>query len=53
VIDDVVASVDTARSTVEALIDEVSGLGAPLHVHLHDGHPLHPGLSDCPIIAAS
>jgi len=24
----------------------VSGLGAPLHVHLHDGHPLHPGLSD-------
>jgi hypothetical protein len=36
----------TALPAVLELIRAIGPLGKPLHVHLHDGHPLVPGLSD-------
>lgn len=46
IVDDVVAACAAALPTVLDLIDRLAALGGPLHHHLHDGHPLHPGLAD-------
>jgi hypothetical protein len=38
-----------ARSSVDVVLEMIESTGAvgkPLHFHLHDGHPLIPGLSD-------
>ena len=43
---DVQAAVDSALPAVVELTSVVSRVGAPLHLHLHDGHPLIPGVSD-------
>jgi sugar phosphate isomerase/epimerase len=40
------AAVATALPAVLELTRSLGRLGKPLHVHLHDGHPLIPGLSD-------
>ena len=43
---DVQAAVASALPAVLGLIRSLGRLGKPFHVHLHDGHPLIPGLSD-------
>jgi len=45
-VDDVQAAVRSALGTVLDLIRGLALLGGPLHFHLHDGHPLRPGLAD-------
>jgi hypothetical protein len=39
-------AVDGARRDVVDLIRSIGSLGKHVHFHLHDGHPLIPGLSD-------
>jgi len=39
-IDDILTSVSSAPETVLRVIREIGGLGKPLHLHLHDAHPL-------------
>jgi hypothetical protein len=43
---DVVTAVASAQSVVLDLVDALGRSGRPLHLHLHDGHPLFPGLED-------
>jgi hypothetical protein len=43
---DVQAAVASALPAVLWLIRSLGRLGKPFHLHLHDGHPLIPGLSD-------
>ena len=43
---DVQDAVDGARRDVIDLIRSIGALGKHVHFHLHDGHPLIPGLSD-------
>lgn len=43
---DVQDAVDDARRDVIELIRSIGALGKHLHFHLHDGHPLIPGLKD-------
>lgn len=45
-VDEVVAAVAVGRSAVTGLIEAVGSQTNPVHFHLHDGHPLVPGLSD-------
>jgi hypothetical protein len=45
-IDDVQSAVRTALPTVLEVTRAVGQTSKPLHFHLHDGHPLIPGLSD-------
>lgn len=45
-IDDLQDASATALPTVLALTRDLSRAGKPLHLHLHDGHPLIAGLSD-------
>jgi hypothetical protein len=45
-IDDVQSAVGTALPTVLEVTRALGRIGKPLHFHLHDGHPLIPGLSD-------
>lgn len=45
-IDDVQSAVGTALPTVLEMIRALGRIDKPLHFHLHDGHPLIPGLSD-------
>jgi hypothetical protein len=45
-IDEVQSAVRTALPTVLEMIRALGRIGKPLHFHLHDGHPLIPGLSD-------
>ena len=44
--DDVQAAVGGALGDVQDVIRSVGRLGKPVHFHLHDGHPLVPGLAD-------
>jgi len=44
--DDVQAAVASALPAVLELTRSLGRVGKPFHVHLHDGHPLIPGLSD-------
>jgi hypothetical protein len=43
---DVQAAVASALPAVLGLIRSLGQVGKPFHVHLHDGHPLVPGLPD-------
>jgi hypothetical protein len=43
---DVQAAVASALPAVLGLLQSLGRVGKPFHVHLHDGHPLIPGLSD-------
>jgi hypothetical protein len=43
---DVQAAVASALPAVLELTRSLGRVGKPIHVHLHDGHPLIPGLSD-------
>lgn len=43
---DVQSAVGTALPAVLAVTDALGQIGKPLHFHLHDGHPLIPGLPD-------
>jgi hypothetical protein len=43
---DVEAAVASALSAVLGLLRSLGEVGKPIHLHLHDGHPLIPGLSD-------
>jgi hypothetical protein len=43
---DVQAAAASALPAVLGLIGSLGRVGKPFHVHLHDGHPLVPGLSD-------
>jgi hypothetical protein len=43
---DVQAAVASALPAVLFLIRSLGKVGKPFHLHLHDGHPLIPGLSD-------
>ena len=45
-VDEVDAAVAVGRSAVTTLIEAIGGQTNPVHFHLHDGHPLVPGLSD-------
>ncbi len=45
-VDAVVAAVDAGLPAVTALTQALGGQPNPVHFHLHDGHPLVPGLSD-------
>jgi len=45
-VDDLQKAVATALPTVLTLTRTLSRAGKPVHFHLHDGHPLLPGLSD-------
>ena len=45
-VDDVQAAVGTALPAVLDVTRSLGRLGKPVHFHLHDGHPLVPGLSD-------
>ncbi|PZS21654.1 MAG: hypothetical protein DLM60_05990 [Pseudonocardiales bacterium] len=45
-IEDVQAAVDSALPAVLELTRTLGGFGKTVHFHLHDGHPLIPGLSD-------
>lgn len=45
-VDDVRDAVATALPTVLELTRSLRRIGKPVHFHLHDGHPLIPGLSD-------
>ncbi|MCK5229339.1 MAG: hypothetical protein KAR13_03685 [Desulfobulbaceae bacterium] len=40
IIEDVEKATQSALPLVLAVIQEITGLGKPLHFHLHDGHPL-------------
>jgi hypothetical protein len=44
--DDVQAAVASALPAVLELTRSLGRVGKPFHVHLHDGHPIIPGLSD-------
>ena len=44
--DDVVAATTAGRAAVAEVVAAVAEQGNPVHYHLHDGHPLFPGLSD-------
>ena len=46
VVDQVQAATGTALPAVLRLIETIGAIGKPVHFHLHDGHPLVPGLSD-------
>ena len=46
VIEEVVAVTGTALPAVLRLTETIGAMGKPVHFHLHDGHPLVPGLSD-------
>jgi hypothetical protein len=43
---DVQAAVDLALPAVLEMTAAVGAIGKPVHFHLHDGHPIIPGLSD-------
>jgi hypothetical protein len=43
---DVQAAVDLALPAVLEMTRAVGAVGKPVHFHLHDGHPIIPGLSD-------
>jgi hypothetical protein len=43
---DVQAAVASGLPAVLGLIRSLDRVGGPIHLHLHDGHPLIPGLSD-------
>ncbi|MBJ7598145.1 hypothetical protein [Candidatus Nephthysia bennettiae] len=43
---DVQAAVGQALPAVLEMTRAVGGIGKPVHFHLHDGHPIIPGLSD-------
>ena len=45
-VDDVQSAVGTSLPTVLEVTRALGRIGKPLHFHLHDGHPLIPGLSD-------
>jgi hypothetical protein len=45
-VDEVQSATASALPTVLELIRTLGRTGKPLHFHLHDGHPLIPGLSD-------
>ncbi|HEX6254175.1 MAG TPA: hypothetical protein VFZ70_00040 [Euzebyales bacterium] len=45
-IDVVQSTVDAALPTVLGMVRGLARTGTPLHLHLHDGHPLIPGVSD-------
>ncbi len=45
-IDEVQSAVGTALPIVLEVTRALGQIGKPLHFHLHDGHPLIPGLSD-------
>ena len=45
-VDEVQSATESALPTVLELIRTLGRTGKPLHFHLHDGHPLIPGLSD-------
>jgi hypothetical protein len=45
-VDDVQAAVESGLDVVVDLIRALAGQAKPVHFHLHDGHPLVPGLSD-------
>jgi hypothetical protein len=45
-VEDVRAAVAEAAPAVTGLIRDVAAQGAPVHFHLHDGHPLVDGLAD-------
>ena len=45
-IDDVQSAVGTSLPTVLEVTQTLGRIGKPVHFHLHDGHPLIPGLSD-------
>jgi sugar phosphate isomerase/epimerase len=45
-VDDVQAAVGAGLPAVLMLTAALADLGLPTHYHLHDGHPLIPGLSD-------
>jgi hypothetical protein len=40
------AAVGSAPPAVLGLVRSLGRVGGPIHLHLHDGHPLIPGLSD-------
>ncbi len=46
VIDPIVAATSSALPAVTDLIDALGAIEKPVHVHLHDGHPLTSGLAD-------
>jgi hypothetical protein len=46
VIGEVQAATRTALPAVLRLTETIGAVGKPVHFHLHDGHPLVPGLSD-------
>jgi len=46
VVDQVQAATRTALPAVLGLTETIGAIGKPVHFHLHDGHPLVPGLSD-------
>lgn len=46
VVDEVLAAARTALPAVLRLTETIGEIGKPVHFHLHDGHPLVPGLSD-------
>jgi hypothetical protein len=46
VVDEVQAATRTALPAVLRLTETIGEIGKPVHFHLHDGHPLVPGLSD-------
>jgi hypothetical protein len=45
-VDDVQAAVASGLEKVDELISALASQAKPVHFHLHDGHPLVPGLSD-------
>ena len=45
-VDEVQAAVGRALPAVLDLVRSLGQVGKPLHFHLHDGHPLVPGLAD-------
>jgi len=45
-VSDVEAAARSAVDVVLEMIESIGRVGKPVHFHLHDGHPLIPGLSD-------
>jgi hypothetical protein len=45
-VSDVEAAVRSPVDVVLEMIESIGQVGKPVHFHLHDGHPLIPGLSD-------
>jgi hypothetical protein len=45
-VSEVEAAARSAVDVVLAMIESIGQVGKPVHFHLHDGHPLIPGLSD-------